>query len=187
MDTTPRSKSCGSQSRAGRSHPRRRPATRRSSFPASLAPARSCLSQPTTTYIAQVLAYSSSARLPRAAIAPPLCAFLRTPGRFILFRLVAETVESPLKASARGRASTGLRPAGPHVPWTGKTYVLLRQPIPLLLVPFSVRAPDLRQNPLQAATKVQKFPKILIPQIYNRLHISAKRSNERSKPKYKPQ
>ncbi|WP_300681813.1 hypothetical protein, partial [uncultured Rikenella sp.] len=27
--------------------------------------------------------------------------FVRAPGRFILFRLVAETVESPFKASAR--------------------------------------------------------------------------------------
>ena len=44
------SKFCGSRSRAGRSHPRRRPATRRCSFPATLAPTCSSPAQSSTPF-----------------------------------------------------------------------------------------------------------------------------------------
>ncbi len=50
----------------------------------------------------------------------------------------AEIVESLLKAWRASvlKEGTALGPRGPHVPWTGETYVSLRQPLP----PFSVRA-----------------------------------------------
>ncbi len=55
-----RSNPCGSKSRAGRSHPRRRPATARCLFPASLAPTRIISAQPTA---------NGSARFPTPAVA----------------------------------------------------------------------------------------------------------------------
>ncbi|WP_299458338.1 hypothetical protein, partial [uncultured Rikenella sp.] len=83
----------------GRSHPRRRPATRRSSFPASLAPARynfyrfECIYRALTEILSKhavrvwMISYSSGRARDEFGVRA---------GAIQLFRLIVETVESPL-------------------------------------------------------------------------------------------
>ncbi len=130
-------KPCDPQGRAGRSHPRRRPATRRSSFPASLAPARS---------------YSATLNISPARLGDSFY-FGSSPKQLnrLLRRRRAASFE-PDRTALRGR-----RPGDPgrteryYVSLTGLLYPILCR----------VRAPNLRQNHSKRRQRYKNSPKPL--------------------------